>query len=187
MANRTFKKFVIVSGGTPQPLVGTYITATTVPSGKDPQGDAATNIPVNDSSMFKQGDRVLIQSVTYTVPEIAMIQKVPDSTHILVRNLQNTRTGGAFGTGDFVSLAIQVNRPYVQCTPGNAGLIYVGTAGLVKSTEVNVIATLQNFAAGTQPIEYSDSRNYTADPFNSSDLWCDGTTNDGYLPSFGVA
>jgi len=52
---------------------------------------------------------------------------------------------------------------------------------------VKVIATLQNFAAGTQPVYYNDSRYYTSDPMNASDLWIDGTTSDTYLPSFPVA
>lgn len=185
--NRSFKKNTIQAGGTPQPLVGTWVTTTTSVGGADFQGETLTNIPVNDSSMFKVGDYALFQTATRTVLELVRVNSVPDTTHISVRGLANTRTGGAFGTGDFVSLSIPVNRPYIQCTPGNAGLLFVGTSGLVKATFANVIATLQNFAAGTQPIEYSDTRGYTADPMNASDLWVDGNSGDGYLPSFGVA
>jgi len=187
VANRTFKKFTIQAGGTPQPLVGTWVTASTGPSAADFQGETLANIPVNDSSMFKQGDYALFQTVTLTVPELVRVQKVPDSTHITVRGLVNVRTGGAFGTGDFVSLSLPINRPYIQSTPGNAALLYVGTAGIVKATFANVIATLQFVSAGTQPLEFVDGRNYTADPMQASDLWIDGTTSDGYLPSFGIA
>jgi hypothetical protein len=185
--NRTFKKFTVQTGGTPQPLVGTYVTATAIPSALDPQGQTFTTLAVNDSSMLLQGDYVVLQSVTYTNKELVPVQKIVSGTSIVVRNSVLTRVGGAFGTGDFVSLAIPVNGVFIQATPGNAGLLYIGTVGLVKATEVNVIATLQNFAAGVQPIFYNDSRYYTADPCNASDLWVDGTTGDGYLPSFPVA
>lgn len=187
MANRTFKEFTIQAGGTPQPLVGTWITSTVAPGGQDPQGETVTTLAVADSSMFKQGDYALIQTVTYTVPERLLVVSVPTGTSVKVHGLQNVRTGGAFGTGDFVSFANPVNRPYIQCIAGNAGSIYVGTTGLVKATLANVIAVLTTVASGTQPVEYTDSRYYTADPVMASDLWIDGTTADGYLPSFGVS
>jgi hypothetical protein len=187
MANRTFKSFAIQAGGTPQPLVGTWITATTSPAGVDFSGEGLTKLPVNDSSMFQQGDRVLLQSVTFTNIQLVHVQSIPDSTHINVHSITTTRTGGAYGTGDFVSLAIPINGVFVQSVPGDAGLLYIGTVGMNKTGLVKVIATLQNFAAGTQPVYFSDARYYTADPMRSSDLWIDGTTADTYLPSFPVA
>jgi hypothetical protein len=185
--NRTSKKFTIQASGTPQPVVGSYVTATTVAGTPDNQGETLTSLPINDSSMFLQGDYVLAISAALTNPQVGRVQKVVNSTTINVRGLTLTRTGGVFGTGDFVALFLPVNRTYIQSTPGNTGLLFVGTAGLVKGTFVNVIATMQNFAAGTQPIEYSDTRYYAADPMNASDLWIDGSTGDGYLPSYGVA
>ena len=184
--NRTFSQFTIVSGGTPQPVVGTYISATTAPGTPDPQGETLTILPVGSSAMFLVGDYALIQTITYTVPEWVRVQKVPDGTHITVKGLANTRTGGAFGTGDFVSLAIPVSRTYVQDKPGNTGNIFIGTVGMSKSTLVKVIAQLVPFTGSTQPIEYSDTRFSSANTMNSSDLWLDGTTADAYQPSFGI-
>lgn len=185
--NRTFKQFTIQAGGTPQPLVGSWVTATTAPNGADFQGEILTTYPVNDSSMFAQGDYVRFVKANLTQIEIGRVQSVPDGTHIQVRGITLTRTGGAFGTGDFVQLFLPVNRVYVQCKPGNAAIIFIGTQGLNKTGLVNVIAQLQPFGSSVQPIEYVDNRNYTADPMNAADLWIDGTTSDGYLPSFGVA
>jgi len=189
MANRTSKKFTIQAGGTPQPLVGTWITAGISPPTPDSAGNTLTNIAVNDSSMFKDkhGDYAYIVSAALTLPERVLVQSVPDGTHITVRNLQNTRTGGAFGAGDFVSLSLAVNSCYVQCTPANAAILYIGSQGIVKATYVNVIAILQPSGAAIQPFEFSDTRYYGPNPSASSDFWIDGTTGDGYLPSFGIA
>jgi hypothetical protein len=185
--NRTFKTFTINTTSTPQPLVGTYITAAGTPIGPDFQGEQITTLTVSDTSMFLQGDYVLLQSATYTNKELVRVQKVTNSTTMVIRGSTLVRTGGVFGTGDFVSLAIPVNGVFVQATPGNAALLYIGTVGMVVSGEVKVIASLQNFAAGTQPVYYNDSRYYTADPMGASDLWIAGTSGDGYLPSFPVA
>jgi hypothetical protein len=187
MANRTFKAFAIQAGGTPQPLVGTWITAAGTPIGADFQGEQITTLTVSDSSMFLQGDYALLQSATYTNKELVRVQKVTNSTTIVIRGSTLVRTGGVFGTGDFMSLAIPTNGVFVQSVPGDTGLLYIGTVGMSKTGLVKVIATLQNFAAGTQPVYFSDSRYFTADPMMASDLWIDGTTADTYLPSFPVA
>jgi hypothetical protein len=187
MANRTTKLFTIQAGGTPQPLVGTWVTAAPTPAGADPAGNTLTTIAVNDSSMFKPGDYARLVSITFTNDERLVVQKVPDGTHIVVRNMQFSHAGGGFGVGDFVALGIAVNSIYVQTKPGNAAIIYIGTQGLVKATLANVIAQLQPVAANIQPTEYSDTRYYGPNPSQSSDVWIDGTTADGYLPSFGIS
>jgi len=184
--NRTFKKYTIQAGGTPQPVVGTWLTATTAPTAADPEGEILTNFPVNDSSMFQPGDYAQFIKANLTAIELGRVQKVPDGTHITVRGIAQTRVGGAFGTGDFVALALPANKTYIQSTPGNTGLLFLGTIGLVKATFANVIETLQNIVGGTQPTDYSDARYYSADPVNIADLWIDGSTGDGYLPSYGV-
>jgi len=187
VANRTFKAFSINTGGTPQPLVGSYLTAGAIPAAADPQGETLSTLTVADTSMFLQGDYALLQSATYTNKELVRVQKIVSGTSMVIRGSILTRVGGAFGTGDFISLAIPVNGVFVQSVPGDAGLLYIGTVGMTKAGLVKVIATLQNFAAGTQPVYYNDSRYYTSDPMNASDLWIDGTTSDTYLPSFPVA
>lgn len=187
MATRAFKQFSIGAGGTPQPLVGTWVTATTAPAPGDVAGTSLTNLPVNDSSMFRAGDFAYIVSAALGAPERVIVQSVPDGTHIKVLGLQNQRTGGAAGTGDWVALSIAVNSVFVQQIQGNAGNLFVGIQGMNKTGLVKVVSVMVQFAAGTQPVYYGDTRYYGPNPSDSSDLWIDGTTNDGYLPSFGVS
>jgi hypothetical protein len=179
---RTFKQFAVNAGGTPQPLVGTVVSATTAPGPATGDGTTSTNVPVADSSMFTKGDWAYFVTTTYTLPEKVLVTAVPDSTHITVKNLQNTRTGGAFGTGDFVSVGIEINTAYVQTVAGNAGLIYLGTQGLNKTGLVHVIATLFNVATG-QPTDFTIAPHWGPNTFGLSDLWLDGTTADKYQPS----
>jgi hypothetical protein len=186
MAKRAFKSFAIQAGGTPQPLVGTHLTASVVPGPTDPQGESSVTLPIADSSMFSVGDRAYIVEVGLTLAEARMVLKVPNSTSIVVKGLKNQHTGGAFGTGAFVALQINVNTVYVQTINGNAAGLYIGLQGLVKATFAQVIALLQPIAAPGQPIEFSDAQNFGPDTSESSDYWVDGNTGDSYLPSFGL-
>jgi hypothetical protein len=182
MAKRTFKKFTIAAGGTPQPLVGTTTTAATGPGGTDPNGDpSVVTVAVTDSSMFFQGCRVVIGSIANSDEERVWVQKVPTSTSIVVQGMAKTHV-----TSSYVRLSLACEAIYIQTTPGNAANIYLGTQGLVKSTYANVIAVLINVAAsGVQPLEYTDPY-YMADAGDVSQYWVDGTTGDGYLPSLTV-
>lgn len=63
--NIAFKYFMIQAGGTPQPLIGTFMTAAvttnTVQQSLNINGDPApVTLTVNDSSMFRQGDFGLV-------------------------------------------------------------------------------------------------------------------------------
>lgn len=189
MAQRAFAKQTIQAGGTPQPLVGTWVTTTTAPATPGFDGTTLTSVPVNSSAMFKVGDYAYFvdTGLTLSKTERVIVLAIPDGTHIKVKNLSLTRTGGSFGTGDFVALSIAVNSVFVQQVQANAGNLFVGLQGLSKSTGANVIAVLVQFAAGTQPVNYSDTRYYGPNPTDSSDMWIDGTTSDGYQASFGVA
>ena len=183
MAKRTFKKFQITAGGTPQPLVGTTTSAATGPGGTDPNGDLAiVSIPVTDSSMFKNGDWVVIGSVANSDEECVIVQSVPDGTHIKVKGMTKTHV-----TASYVRLSVLCMSVYVQTTAGNAAVVYVGTQGLVKATYANVIAELIPVAAtGVQPIEFSDPFRVSQDGGDVGEYWVDGTTGDGYLPSLTV-
>lgn len=187
MAIRAFKQFAIQTGGTPQPLVGTWVTATTPPAAQDQGGNSLTLLPVNDSSMFQAGDWAYLVSAALANPERVYVQSVPDATHIKVRNLINVRTGGGFGVGDFVALAIAINSTFVQQVQANVGGLFIGTQGLVKAGLVKVVEVLVQAAVNIQPQAFSDSRVYAPNGSESSDFWIDGTTADLYLPSFGVS
>jgi hypothetical protein len=181
---RTFKAFSITSGGTPQPLIGTRLTANAGPSATN----NTISIAVADSSMFQKGDWVLIQSVDGTTRpgERQLVFSVPDGTHIVLNALSQAYVGGAFGTGDWVILANLVNSVYVQTVDGNAAAIFVGTTGMNKAGSVKVIAKLENVASGTQPVDFSNDRHVGANPETLGQYFVDGTTSDSYVPSVGV-
>lgn len=179
---RAFKKYTIVAGGTPQPLIGTTLGAATGPSGTDQNGDPSNvNVLVADSSMFRGGDWAVIGTTAGGDEERVFVQKVPDATHITVKGMAKAHLNGAF-----VRLGIQAQSVYVQTIQGNAAAIYIGTQALVKATLANVLAVLYFFAAPTQPVDWTDPTRSTPDGTETSDFWVDGTTGDGYLPSLTI-
>lgn len=183
MAKRTFKKFVVVSGGTPQPLIGTTLTAATGLGGTDPNGDQSIQIiAVADSSMFQAGDWIVVGSKANGDEERVLITTdVDDSTHIEVK-LTKTHVNGSY-----VRLSMMCQSIYTQTTKGNTGSIYIGTQGLVKATYTNVVSELIPVASsGVQPIEFSDPYRVAPDGGDCGEYFVDGTTNDGYLPSLTI-
>lgn len=183
---RAFKYFTIVAGGTPQPLVGTKLTAAVSPApatGSQPAGspDTPVSLPVADSSMFLNGDRVILDIPSSGVEENVKVFSVPDATHIKVSGIQFVHSSGIY-----VRLAVLINSVYVQALDGNAGALYIGTAAtMVKATGVSVLAKTQLVASGVQPTEFSSTRSGLANADDLGNLWIDGTTGDSYLPSIG--
>lgn len=192
MSVAAFKYFAIQSGGTPQPVIGTWLTAAltqpVVNAGYNftSQIYSAVTLTVNDTSMFAGFNYLnVIDPGTYAT-EKALILSVTDATHVLVQGLQNAHPGGVYGTGAWVALSCFGQNLYVQAKDGNAGALFIGTAPtLVKATGVSVIAKLQLVASGQQPYEFSTSRQGLADTETLSQYWIDGTTGDSYLPSVG--
>jgi hypothetical protein len=186
MSQRAFKYFSIVAGGTPQPLVGTKLTAAVAPApatGFQPAGspDTPVSIPVSDSSMFLNGDRVILDVPSSGVEENVKVFSVPDSTHIQVSGIAHVHASGTY-----VRLAVLINSVYVQALDGNAGALYIGTqATMVKATGVFVIKKFQLVAASVEPNEFSSTRSGLANADDLGSLWIDGTTGDSYLPSIG--
>lgn len=185
MATRSYKQFAIQSGGNPQPLVGTWITANSVGTAPNPDGSTFATLAVNDSSMLVGGEDIFICSPTFTNPERTRLFKVLDGTHIQVKGLRFARTGGAVGTGDWISVGANVNSVYVQSVAGNAGLLFIGNQGLNKTGLVHVVETLFNVTTG-QPTDFLDIRRNAPDSTIASDWWIDGTSADKYQPSFGI-
>ena len=132
--------------------------------------------------MFRQGDWAFLidTGLTLSKAERVLVQSIPDGTHIKVKDLKQSRAAT-----DWVSLSIAINSVYCQCKKGNGGSLYIGMMGIVKATYANVVAELLPFGAAVQPIEFTDTR-YLGNGGDSSEWWIDGTTADGYLPSFGV-
>ena len=179
MALRTFKKFTIVAGGTPQPCVGTTIVGSLGPTA---DRDAVYTIQVADSTVFRAKTDWAIIGKPSTGEDRVFVLAVTDSTHIVVQGgLKNS-----YLTGAYIRPSFQVNSSYVQTTMGNAGAIYIGnTDAMVKATGAFCVAILQAVSSG-QPVEFRDGRSGLANADDCAQLWVDGTTADSYLPSFGV-
>jgi hypothetical protein len=182
MSQRTFKYFSIGTGGTPQPLVGTTLTAAVAPPINVPDPTVAlTTLPVADSSMFLNGDWMMLDATGLAAEERVLVFRVLSSTSIQVKGMLSSHASGAW-----VRLATLMNSLYVQSLDGNSGALYVGTSSaMVKATGVWTIAKMVAVASGTQPVELDSTRSGLANPDDLGQLWIDGTTGDKYLPSIG--
>jgi hypothetical protein len=175
MAQRAWKYFAIAAAGTPQPLVGTTMSAAISPSA------GPLSIAVADSSIALQGDWVILDTPG-TSEERCLVLSIPDGTHIQVSSVQFAHVSGAI-----VRSGIEVNSVFIQTLDGNAGFIYVGTSPvMVKATGAFLIAKLANVAGGQQPTYLASTRSGLANVDNIGQLWVDGSTGDKYLPSVGV-
>jgi hypothetical protein len=186
---RSFKKYTITAGGTPQPLIGTKTSAAVGPVPKPKEGvvgpSGLYSIPVLDSSMFRTGDWARIGKPS-TGEERLYVISTPDTTHVQVK-VPDFGITGTYLSGAYLRLSNLINSTYIQTIQGNAGPIYVGTQdNLSTSTLAFVISLLYPFATPTQPIEYRDGRSGLANADDIGQYWVDGTTADGYLPSFGA-
>jgi len=187
MANYTFKKYTIAATGTPQPLVGTTLSAAA------PASPGPITVAVADASpwdIYSLGFGAASFPLIYAVFDVGSFQerarvlKVVDGTHITVDQLNF-----AHASGKYVRLGAAVNSTYVQTTDGNTGnFLYIGNSpNMAKATMTYCIAKLAKVAALSQPTEFSDTRTFGANPSDASNWWIDGdSTGDGYVPSFGV-
>jgi hypothetical protein len=186
---RSFKQFTITAGGTPQPLIGTKITNAVGPVAAPNPGvvgpSGLLSILVGDSSMFRQGDWARLGKPS-SGEERLFVQSIPDSTHVQVK-VPDFGITGTYGAGAYLRLSNLINSTYIQTTQGNGGAIYVGTQdNLVKATQAFVISLLYPVTAPTQPTEYRDGRSGLQNADDIGQYWVDGTTGDGYLPSYGA-
>lgn len=190
---QAFKYFTIQAAGTPQPLVGTWLTAAlsvpVVNAAYNPTSQTYTpvTLTVNDSSMFVGFNWLnVIDPGTFAV-ERAMILAVPSSTTVQVQGLKNAHAGGAYGTGAWVALGGFAQEVTVQGLDGNTGALYVGTSPqMVKATGVFVLTKLVQTAANVEPNAIRYSQSGLAESETLSQFWIDGTTADSYLPSIGA-
>ena len=192
MSVKAFKYFTIQAGGTPQPLVGTHLTAAVTTS----QAAAATQtggnlnsvtLTVADSSMFVGAQYANIIDPSTYATESTLVLSAPTSTTVVVQGLQNAHPGGAYGTGSWVAVGDHAQNIYVQGLDGNTGALFIGTSPrMVTGTGAFVIVKLQTVTSGTQPVDFGTSRQGLADTEATSMYWIDGTTGDSYLPSLGL-
>lgn len=191
--NRAFKYYTIQGGGTPQPIIGTRLTAavTANVAAQALSWDQNINNPITltvaDSSMFVRGDYVNVIDPSTYVTERGMVATVTDGTHIQATGILKAHPGGAYGTGAWVALGAFAQSLYVQAKDANTGSLFIGAGPqMVSSTGVLVIAKIVAVATGLQPYDFSTSRQGLANEETMSQYWIDGTTGDSYLPSLGV-
>lgn len=189
---RSFKKFTIVAGGTPQPLIGTTLTAAVGPVAKPGDFVGASGqftLPIADSSIFLPGDWLVLGKPS-TGEERFQVLSVPTTTSVVILIPTTTPNWGiknTYASGSYVRLGSVTNSTYIQTTQANAGPIYVGTKDtMVKATQAFCVALLYNQASPIQPIDFHDGRSGLANCETIGQIWVDGTTGDGYLPSMGV-
>jgi len=189
VANYTFKQYTIAAAGTPQPLVGTTLSAAVAASPGQP-----VTVAVADASpwdIYGQGFAAAFDVPVYAVfgklgasEERVRVLQVVDGTHIKVDQL-----AFAHANAIYVRLGAAVNSVYVQSKDGNTGnFLYIGNSpNMVKATMTYCLAKLAKVAALSQPTEFSDTRTGAWNPGDAANCWIDGdTTGDGYVPSFGV-
>jgi hypothetical protein len=182
MSVRAFKYFTIGATSTPQPLIGTALSAAVaVPINVPDLNVALTTLPVLDSSMFSIGDWVMLDSTGVAAEERVLVFSVPNATSIKVKGMLNAHASGAF-----VRLAVLANDIYIQPADGNSAALYVGTSSsLSTTTGAFAIKKLLQTAGGTQPQEFYIARHGVgANPEDVGQYWIAGTLNDKYLASF---
>lgn len=186
MGARAYKYFTIQDGGVPQPLVGSYLTASVLAPQVIENGLIQNNVTltVADSSMFVGAQYANVIDVgTYAQERVRLIS-APTATTIVVQGLKNAHAGGAYGTGAWVSVGDLVETVVVQSLDGNTAALYVGDSPqLVKATGVHVLTKIVEVTAGTQPTQQEFGANTPAFTMALSQFWIDGTTADSYLPS----
>ena len=182
MSVSAFKYLTIQGGGTPQPLIGTWLTAAVT----SPQGDGSTTVSVNDTSMFAGASYAVFTDPATYAAERVRVSGIVNSTTMTVQGLRKPHPGGAYGTGAWVGLSDPCQQIYVQGKDGNSGALFIGTGPqMATATGAQVIAKIVAVTAGTQPTEFSTSRDSGLNAETVSQYWIDGTSNDSYLPSLG--
>lgn len=186
-----------LAGVVPQPYIGSWITAgaVTAPS-KVPLSitlGTACSTGNDATQLFLPGDPVLLIDPAGTNGENCRIQSISANTVTLGPQnddqnwvIRNPHVAGAFGTGTFIALAIDVNNIYFQTEDGNTGnWFYLGNQ-FNFTAAFKRINKLAKVTALTQPYSYSASENYFGNPFRTSELWVLGTAGDQWTPNLGV-
>lgn len=176
----------VAATGTPQPLIGTTLTAAVVPS------QYPVALAVADSTPFAVGDYIWIG--TGSGAERQPVTAVGAST-VTVPGLGLPHASGAFVVLDAYTTAI-----YVESVAGNTAaldLFYWDAAFNALASHGRkslspaasgayplLVSQLQPVASGVQATYLSSANNYGANPDNISFWWIAGTANDLYVPSF---
>lgn len=177
--------FSILATGTPQPLVGSALTAPIGPS------SVPVSVPVSSSAFAQVGDWVLLVDPTQNpvLRERLLVLKVVDATHILVAASGQVDAGGvknSFPAGAWVQLACNTSRVYLQLKNANAAGLWLGTDPAMSSaTGAYCIAYLDTVLSG-QPIDITQDEPTGQYPETPANYWVVGTAGDKYLATLGI-
>lgn len=207
MAFRSFGVLHVQSTSQPQPLVGSWISAGIGAPTQDPivltlgtiSGASATS---DAQVLFQPGDYVWLIDPSGANGEPAIISSVnvaanqvtlgPQTTGGIAGNnpvTTKSHISGAFGTGTFIALALDVNNTLVQMEDGASGTwTYIGVSYAMTATYRRIFK-LPKVGSSSNPFFWDASESFGGNPFRLSELWIlggSGNSSDGYTPSFCV-
>jgi hypothetical protein len=211
MAFRTFATFAIQTTNTPQPLIGSWLsaivsgslaqpanqpvtvtlgTATSVTSG----GNDATNIFLKGEDAWlidpsgANAEAVHISNISGNNLTFGLSKNVGGSPQGAPTVTTNPHVVGVFGTGTFIMpKPAGMNNLFFSREDGGTGIfMYLGNAYNMNANFRRIVK-LANVATGNQPLNYSASESYFGDPFDISELWVYGTAGDLYSATLNVA
>lgn len=185
---RTWGYVALGAGGTPQPVFSTKLTtALSANQGMTGTLDGNTfNAVVTSTAGIINGDKILIEAGG-TNPERFITQQVVNATTLKLRSEEGFGIQFSHAANVWVQLVETCVSIFIQCKPGNSGLIYIGNSvSMVKATGVGCILSMLNTASGVQPLYFADPMYGGIDGMSTADYWFDGTTGDNILPSFTV-
>ena len=192
MAFRTFgSTFAVASTVTPQPLVGSWVTAGL---GGPSQNlltltlGTATSSGNDAANIFVPGDTAFLINPDGSNSEAVLITAVKNNTVTLGTQTTSAAIGGqnpvtvyqhasgVLGTGTFIALLANFNNVYITYEDGAVGQwLYIGNSYAMTAT-AHRIAKLAKVATNTMPYSYSASASSPANPFSSNEPWVLGTS-----------
>ena len=201
MAFRTGAVMKVQSTSVPQPFWGSWISAVVTGSLAGSNTSPVTltlgtacNAGNDASQLFIPGDPVWLIDPTGVNGEACRISGISgnnitlgpqnDNGNFVTRN---PHVAGAYGTGTFILLGIDVNNLFIQFEDGSTGQwLYLGnqynfTAAFKRIVKLSKVTT------NTMPFNFNATENFFGSPIRISELWALGTSvGDLYNISLGI-
>jgi hypothetical protein len=179
--------------GTPQPLIGTTLSAAVIPSpdlytGRlDPGSqNSSTILPLNAPVyLFRQGDHVMVgASNTFIQGNTTPVDGgTVQSINLTASNVIVTGLMRKHSASEWVVLAMPISQALVQVSASNTGAqIYLGEDPTVASNSQTLIAAIPKNTI-MPPFSIPMSAGGTLNTFDSQKMWVVGTASDTFLPS----
>jgi len=171
----------IASSTASQPMFGTTTTAAASPMYDQFVGNATganpsvTTLTVTSTAGFNPGQYVLVAisaQLGSATPNLGRVTAVASTTSMTVAGLTQSVASGAY-----VILAEAAQSVSVWAG-ANTGVLYIGTAYTVSSTDSSVIASL--YATGLFTTQTTDKGH----AYSTAGYWIAGTISDTFIASF---